>query len=413
MPNLLQLAITAGGGSIGSITTQIGDTFVDETGGNSYITYHFRCYPSPSPKNISLKIGNPLSFMVHILWTRLFDAHGLASWYDTMKLIHIIKEKHIDIVHLHNIHGYYVNIKMLIKYLKENNIPVVWTIHDCWNFTGHCAHFYEVDCNYWKDGCAKCPYKGRYPRSIWLNRSGKMFKLKKELFTSLENVVLVPVSDWQRNMLKESFLGNKRIVRIYNGIDTSVFKPCNNIDAIKSNYGLENKFVLLGVATGWGPDKGTLDYIRLSEKLPLDCQIVLVGVDDEAAKQFPPAIMCLPRTNSQQELVQLYSMADILMSLSYQESMGLTPVEAMACGTPAIVYDNTAQPEVIDENTGIVVETGNIEQVLSAVEVIRGKGKASYSNPCRERVNSHFAKKKCYSQYMEVYNNLLDYGRRN
>lgn len=408
MPNLLQIAITAGGGSIGSITTQIGDTFVETTGGNSYITYHFRCYPSPSPNNISVKIGNPLSFFVHILWTRLFDAHGLASWYDTRKLIKFIKKKHIDIVHLHNIHGYYVNIKILIRYLKKNNIPVVWTIHDCWNFTGHCAHFYEVKCNQWKDECAKCPYKGRYPKSIWLNRSDKMFKLKKELFTSLENVALVPVSNWQEDMLKESFLGNKKIVRIYNGIDTSVFKPCENVDLIKSKYGLKKKIVLLGVATGWGPDKGTLDYIELSKKLPLDCKIVLVGISSEYSKQFPSEILCLPRTNSQQELVQLYSMADILMSLSYQESMGLTPVEAMACGTPSIVYDNTAQPEIIDNNTGIVVETGNVNQVLTAVESIRRKGKQFYASFCREKAVALFEKNKCYQQYISLYKSILE-----
>lgn len=412
MPNLLQIAITAGGGSIGSITTQIGDSFVKTFGGNSFITYHFRCYPSPSSKNISIKVGTPLSFLVHILWTRLFDAHGLASWYDTKKLIRVIEEKHIDIVHLHNIHGYYVNIKMLINYLRENNIPVVWTIHDCWNFTGHCAHYYEVNCYRWKKGCAKCPYKKRYPKSILMNRSAHMFNFKKELFTSLDNVVLIPVSNWQEEILRESFLGNKRIIRVYNGIDTDVFRPCDNTDSIKSKYGLKNRFVLLGVATGWGPDKGSLDYIKLSKLLPKDYQIVLVGLNDDAAKQFPSDIMCLPRTNSQNELVELYSVADVLMSLSYQESMGLTIVEAMACGTPAIVYNNTAQPELVNTNTGIVVETGNVDQVYSAVKDIRKKGKQFYSNFCRERAESFFSNTKCYGQYMEVYNLILNsYGR--
>lgn len=409
MPNLLQIAITAGGGSIGNIATQVGDAFKDEFGGNSYITYHFRCRPSKSIKNISIKVGNRITFYFHIIWTRLFDAHGLASWYDTRKLIKFIKRNKIDIVHLHNIHGYYVNIKMLISFLKVNNIPVVWTIHDCWNFTGHCAHFYEVGCDLWKTGCTKCPYKNRYPQSVLLNRSEEMFKLKQRLFGSLNKLVLVPVSDWQCRMLQASFLGNKSIVRIYNGINTDIFKPIPNADSIKERYNLKGKFVVLGVATGWGPDKGTLDYIRLSQLLPEDVKIVLVGTNEEVSKQMPPAIMCLPRTNNQNELVELYSMADVLTSLSYQESMGLTPVEAMACGTPAIVYNNTAQPEVIDVTTGIVVETGNIEQTLNAILKIKESGKAYYSDACVLRVHNMFESKKCYHEYIQLYRKLLNY----
>lgn len=408
MPKLLQVAITAGGGSIGSITTQIGDAFIKEIGGESYITYHFRCHPSQSPDNRSIKVGNKVSFLIHILWSRLFDSHGLASWHDTKKLIQFIKSNKIDIVHLHNIHGYYVNISMLINFLRDSNIPVVWTIHDCWNFTGHCAHFYEVNCDLWKEECRKCPYKGRYPRSILMNRSGKMFRLKKDLFSSLEKVVLVPVSDWQEGMLRESFLGDKRIVRIYNGINTNIFKPQNNEEQIKQKYDLINKFVLLGVATGWGPDKGTLDYIELSKHLAQDIKIVLVGTNKEVANQMPSNILCLPRTNSMQELVDLYSMADILMSLSYQESMGLTPVEAMACGTPAIVYDNTAQPEIVDESTGIVVETGNVEKVLDAIRIIKTKGKNSYMEACRKRAINMFDSNKCYSEYVKIYRNYLN-----
>jgi glycosyltransferase involved in cell wall biosynthesis len=165
----------------------------------------------------------------------------------------------------------------------------------------------------------------------------------------------------------------------------------------------------LGVATGWGPDKGTLDYIELSKHLAQDIKIVLVGTNKEVANQMPSNILCLPRTNSMQELVDLYSMADILMSLSYQESMGLTPVEAMACGTPAIVYDNTAQPEIVDESTGIVVETGNVERVIDAIRIIKTKGKNSYKEACRKRAINIFDSNKCYHEYIQLYKTLLKY----
>ena len=405
-PKLLQIAIDAGSGSIGSITTQIGDAFVDSFGGKSYIAYHYRLFPSKSHKNVSFAIGNIFTFYFHVLWTRLFDAHGLASWSDTRKLINFIENNQVDIVHLHNLHGYYVNIKMLLKYLAKKDIPVVWTIHDCWNFTGHCAHFYDIQCDLWKRGCPKCPRKDRFPKSVWLNRSAQNFQIKKHLINSINKLVLVPVSDWQKRMLKESCLGTKTIVRVYNGVDTTIFKPKNS-DDLKNSLGLRGMFIILGVATGWGPDKGTLDYIELSKRIPDDIKIVLVGITKELASQMPSRILCIPRTNSQQELSAFYNMADVLTSLSYQESMGLTPVEAMACGTPSIVYNNTAQPELVDEKTGIVVETGNIEEVLLAVNSIRKKGKESYKESCINRALELFDKKVCYSQYIEIYKKLL------
>lgn len=407
MPNILQIAITAGGGSIGSIATQIGDTFVDTFGGKSFITYHFRCHPSKSPKNTSIKVGNKCTFLVHLLMTRLFDAHGYASWHDTKKLIQLIEKEHIDIVHLHNIHGYYVNIEMLIQYLAQHNIPVVWTIHDCWNFTGHCAHFFEVGCNMWKSGCEKCPYKSRYPGSLLFNRSKTNYKKKNELFHSLSDVVLVPVSDWEKNMLQESFMKDMDIRRIYNGIDLNIFHPCDNASEMREELNLENKFVILGVATGWGPDKGTLDYIELSKHLPVDMQIVLVGIPKDMKPQFPETIMCLPRTLNQQQLAEYYSMADVVTNLSSQESFGLTPVEGMACGTPAIVYNNTSQPELIDISTGFKVETGNVKGVIACLLEVKDKGKAYYSNKCRKRAELLFDKDECYNQYMNIYKELL------
>lgn len=411
MLKLLQIAITAGGGSIGSIATQIGDAFVDELGGKSFITYHFRCHKSQSPKNISIRIGNRLTFLLHVIATRIFDAHGLASYYDTYKLLRFIKREQIDIVHLHNIHGYYVNVKMLVNYLAKHNIPVVWTIHDCWNFTGHCAHFFEVNCDKWKtDGCHHCPYKNRYPGSLLLNRSAEMYKMKKSLFNSLQRVVFVPVSDWERQMLSESFLGGKKIKRIYSGIDVDIFKPTDNQENLRKTHNLEDKFVILGVATGWGPDKGTLDYIKLSKMLPESMKIVLVGTNEEARSQMPNSILCLPRTLNQNQLAEYYSMADVLTNLSTQESMGLTVVEAMACGTPAIVYNNTAQPELIDAHTGYKVETGNVEEVFTAIMEIRKKGKKYFTASCRNRVELLFDRKKCYGEYIEIYKDMI-YGR--
>jgi glycosyltransferase involved in cell wall biosynthesis len=402
MKKLLQINTVVNSGSTGRIAEEIGHTAIG-AGWKSYIAYGRNDRPSQSEL---IKIGNGRDIKMHGIQTRLFDRHGLGSKSATKELIGKIKEISPDIIHLHNIHGYYINIEILFKYLRNTNIPVVWTFHDCWPITGHCANFTFVGCEKWKTQCNNCPQKKNYPSSWVVDRSEKNYNLKKELFTSLPNLTLVPVSKWLSGILKESYLQHYPLHVIHNGINTEVFKPSlDNVFRIK--YRLENKFILLGVSTSWVKRKGLIDYIDLSKHLNSDYQIVLVGLSREQIEQLPDNILGIERTESLEELAIMYSEADIVLNLSYEETFGLTTVEGFACGTPGIVYNATASPELIDKSTGLIVEPGDINGLIDAIIQIKQNGKQSYSEACVNRAHRFYNKEDRYQEYIDLYDSLL------
>lgn len=402
MKTLLQINSVVNSGSTGRIAEEIGQTAI-AAGWKSYIAYGRNDRPSQSEL---IKIGNDWDIKMHGFQTRLFDKHGLGSRSATKELIGKISEISPDIIHLHNIHGYYINIEILFKYLRKTNIPVVWTLHDCWPITGHCSYFSFVGCEKWKIKCYDCPQKNSYPASWLIDRSEKNFHLKKELFTSLPNLTLVPVSKWLSGILKESYLLHYPLNVIHNGINTEVFKPSTH-NVFRKKYHFEYKFILIGVATSWGKRKGLKDYIELSKHLNSDFQIILVGLSRKQIEQLPDNILGIERTESVEELANMYSEADIVLNLSYEETFGLTTVEGFACGTPGIVYNATASPELIDETTGLVVEQGNIGKLIDAINKIKDKGKQSYSGACVNRAHRLYKKEDRYQEYIELYDSLL------
>lgn len=400
---IMQINIRVNMGSVSRITEQIGLKVLKQ-GWESYIAYG---RPSNPSKSELIPIGSYNEVKLHYLMSHLTGRHGLFSNRATKRLVEKIKEIQPDIIHLQNIHGYYINYKVLFEYLNSTDIPVVWTLHDCWSFTGHCSHFVTVNCEKWKTGCNNCPLIKKYPRSLFFDYSKENYELKKRLFTANVNLHIIAVSQWLANITKESFLGKKDIRVITNGIDLSVFTP-GEVDKCPINVLVDKKFVILAAATAWTEDKGILYYKMLSSRLKKDELIVLVGIGRDAQKNFPANIICLDKTKSQQELVLLYRRADLVMSLSKAETFGLTIVEAMACGTPSIVYDNTAQPELIDEQCGLIVPTGDIDALLKAIEEVRIKGKGYYSDACVERANKYFNKEERYNDYIELYRELCD-----
>jgi len=405
MKLLLQINSVVNSGSTGRIAEEIGQAAI-KAGWKSYIAYGRNDRPSHSKL---IKIGSDWDIKMHGIHTRLFDRHGLGSKSATKELIAKIKEYSPEIIHLHNIHGYYINIEILFHYLRNTSIPVIWTFHDCWPITGHCAHFTFVGCEKWKTQCSNCPQKKNYPSSWLLDRSEKNFHLKKELFTSLSNLTLVPVSNWLSGILKESYLQHYPIKVINNGINTEVFKPSSD-NVFRIKYRLENKFILLGVATSWGKRKGLNDYIDLSKHLNSDYQIVLVGLSQEQIEQLPDNILGIERTESVEELTNMYSEADIVLNLSYEETFGLTTVEGFACGTPGIVYNATASPELVDQSTGLVVEPGDINGLIDAIIQIKQKGKQSYSKACVNRAHRLYKKEDRFQEYIDLYESLLYNG---
>ncbi len=349
----------------------------------------------------SIRIGTDLDVKIHGVMTRITDKTGFYSSNATKKLVEEIKAYRPDIIHLHNIHGYYINIEILFNYLKSTHIPVVWTLHDCWAYTGHCCYYSVANCLRWKTGCYECPQKGAYPASILMDNSKWNYKKKKELFNSIK-MTLVPVSKWLAEEVHYSFLNKQPMKVIYNGIDLDTFKPTES--KFKEKHGILGKKIVLGVASTWDVRKGLKDFVKLSEMLDDSWKVVVVGVNDDELKSLPNCMIGVKRTNSVQELAEIYSAADVFFNASVEETFGLPTVEAMACGTPAIVYDTTALPEVVNESCGFVVKPHDLKSV---VDITRYIDKEKMSRACIANAVQFDCKKK-YFEYVELYRSLLN-----
>ncbi len=348
----------------------------------------------------SFKIGNPLSVYTDGVFTRLTDKAGHYSKGATDKLIKQIKEYDPDIIHLHNLHGYYLNVPMLFDYLKDADKPVVWTLHDCWAYTGHCCYYSMAGCDKWKlTGCTKCPQKKAYPASIFKDNSSRNFSEKNQMFHSVKNLHLVCVSKWLDNELRASFLKDIPSRVIYNGIDTSVFKPSSGNFRIK--YDVGDKRIVLGVASTWDTRKGLADFIGLSKILDERYKIVLVGLNDKQKASLPDNMIGIGRTDGPKELAEIYSASNVLFNASVEETFGLPNVESLACGTPVVAYNCTGIPETMTENDGYIVEPHDLKTVALKIGEICDAGK-------RIEVSSfRFPKDKTYEAYMKLYEELV------
>ncbi len=404
MYKLLQINSHSTYGAVGKLTEQLGRV-ASEQGWDTYLAAGKR-HSRPSAQK-TLSFDCVLSEYLHYLISLLFDAQGrgLASYVETKLLIRKIKKLDPDIIHIHQIHGSYINYQILLKYLAKTRAKIVFTLHDCWYYTGHCTHYDYHGCMKWKDGCHDCTQLHEYPRSLFRDSSKKNYSLKKELFTSISNATFITVSKWLEGEARRSFLKNLDIRTIYNGVDLNVFRFNPNTNLKLHD---DSKYVLLGISNGWDKMKGLDDYFKLREMLPNEYKIILIGVIYGQEKNFPKGVIGVPRTANVQTLVEYYSECDIVMNLSYQESMGMTTVEGMACGKPSIVYDRTASPELVDEETGFVVKAGDIQEVVDAViSICEGK---SSCNPisCRKRAELFYNKDIQYQKYIELYKELIN-----
>lgn len=404
MPTLIQITVEGNTGSTGTIAEAIGNIAI-KNGWNSYIAYGR--FPRSSNSKL-IRIGTDFDILLHGLKTRIFDNHGLGSINATKKLVKEINKIKPDIIHLHHLHGYYVNINILFRFLEATEIPVVWTFHDCWSITGHCCHFDHIGCEKWKSLCYSCPQYNEYPASLFLDKSEKNYILKKTLFNSLKNLTIVSVSKWLDNVVSESFLNSFSRKVIYNGVDTIKFSPnLDNSFIINSFPTLQNKKILLGVSGIWNDKKGFNDFMTLSKVLNEDEIIILVGLSKRQIKKLPLNIIGIEKTENNEVLKCFYSIANIFLNLSLEETFGLTTVEALACGTPVIVYNSTASPEIIDDQTGIIVEKRNFQKLREALNEILSNKKSKYSSKCRERALLLFDKNKRFEEYFDLYKSLL------
>lgn len=342
--------------------------------------------------------------VLHALGAKFFDLHGLLSTSQTKELVERIKAYHPDIIHLHNIHGYFCNFKVLFEYLDTIDTPVVWTMHDCWPFTGRCFHFVGVNCYKWKTGCYDCKAESGYTVSKYCDRSKSLYELKKSLFSSVKNLTMVPVSDWQAAFLKDSFLKGCHVHTIHNGVDLEKFKPLDG-DRLIRQHNLSGKFVILGVASPWNARKGLDDFCKLRLLLNEDYAIIMVGLKPAQINKLPKGIIGITRTESQKELAEYYSMADVFVNLTYQDTFPTVNLEALACGTPVVTYRTGGSPEAVDEKSGVVIKQGDIEGLLSVLCNLRLQNFSS--KDCRRRAVENFDKDRCFQEYISLYESLL------
>lgn len=312
--------------------------------------------------NNELYLDDKIGVYIHGLYTRITDKTGFASKKATRKLLHYLDDIKPDIVHLHNIHGYYVNIKMLFEYLSKKNIKVVWTLHDCWPFTGHCTHFLYKKCNKWKNGCYKCPQLNFYPKS-YVDNSKWNYNAKKKIF-NLKEILIVTPSNWLAKLCKESFLKNNKIIVINNGINQKIFTYRKS--NFKSKYGIENKKIILGISSDWTERKGFNDFIELSSKLTDDYVIVLVGLSKKHMKKLPSNIIPIERTNNQIELADIYNASDVFFNPTYEDNYPTVNLEASACGVPVFTYDSGGSIE--SAINGTIVK--NVDDFINKIEII-------------------------------------------
>lgn len=308
---------------------------------------------------ISSSFGNKL----HYLKSRLFDKHGLGSAFATRKFIKFIQDYNPDVIHLHNIHGYYLNYKILFNFLKTYEGKVIWTMHDMWPVTGHCAC--TLECEKWKTKCYKCSLKKEYPKTIF-SRATKNYFLKQSYFNGVKNLTIVTVSEWLKGELKKSFLSKYEIKVLNNGIDLSLFKPTESDFKVKND--LENKKILLAVADKWVERKGFNDFIELSKLLDDDTKLVMVGLTEEQKNNLPANILGITRTDNQQQLVEIYTAADLFINLTYSDNFPTVNLESLACGTPVLTYRTGGSPEMLTDKTGFIVDQGNIDAVVKIVK---------------------------------------------
>ncbi len=398
---VLQINSVYNYGSTGRIAESIGKKVID-TGGTSIVAYGRAANPGVSN---TLNIGNKRDQAWHLLNTRIFDTQGFHSTGATKELIARIKEQNPDIIHLHNLHGYYLNVDVLFEFLKTYNKPVVWTLHDCWAYTGHCCYYERVGCDKWKTECNHCPLKFLYPESFVFDNSPKNYNRKKRIFNQLPNLHIVTVSKWLEGQVSQSFLKGFPVHTIYNGINLEIFKSKSQND-LKEHSGFNNKKVILGVANEWSDGKGYSLFQELSNIMPTEWQIKLVGLSEKQLKNLPQNITGITRTKNQDELASLYNLADVYVTPSIAETFGMVVAEAMACGTPCVVNNSSALPELVTDEVGVVVNERTAKAYLEAIEKVLDKGKPEYKNNCVTRAAELFGIDTQLDAYYSLYEEL-------
>lgn len=345
--------------------------------------------------------GSPFENMLHLRLSQATGMHGCFSYFGTRELLRYLDDFRPDVLHLHNLHNWTIDLPLLFSYVKEKKIRTVWTLHDCWSFTGHCSLFDAIGCDKWKTKCHHCPQYKEYPKTF-VDSSACLYRLKKKWFSNVPDLTLVTPSAWLAGLVKESFLKDYPVRVINNGIDLRVFKPTPS--DFRERYGIGNRHILLGVAFGWGRRKGLDVFIDLAERLDREkYQIVLVGTNENTERSLPAHILSIRQTQDQAELAEIYTAADVFVNPTREENYPTVNMEAIACGTPVLTFDTGGSPEILDSTCGSVVPKSDIQTMHQ--EILRICETRPYSEEaCLAKARS-FDKNEKYKEYICLYEN--------
>lgn len=350
---IVQINTTCGVGSTGKIAVSISELLTDRGIENNILFS-----TATNGYGLGIACGKPGYTKIQALKSRILGNYGFNSHVETKRIIAELERLSPSVVLLHNLHGHDCNLEMLFSYFRQKQTKLVWVFHDCWTFTGYCTHFTYAKCDRWKNACHHCTQRKQF--SWFFDRSATLYQRKKALFSELDLTIVTP-SQWLADLVKQSFLKEYPVKVIHNGIDLSVFRPTPS-DFREKYHIPQDKFVLLGVAFGWGRRKGLDVFVELSRRLdPEKYQIVLVGTDDAVDKNLPENILSIHRTQNQQELAEVYTAADLFVNPTREDNYPTVNMEAIACGTPVVTFDTGGSPESVDEGTGVVVDCDDVD----------------------------------------------------
>ncbi len=394
---VVQINITGGSGSTGQICVAVSRLLTDQHIENIIFYSH-----GSSDVSVAVRYQKPYDVRFNTVKTRLCGDWGFEASSATRRLVKRMKQFEPDIVQLHNLHGHNINLKILFDYLRKSKVKVFWTFHDCWAFTGYCMHYDMIGCQKWQTGCKNCPQRSRFS---WLfDRSSTLYRRKKKLFSELDMTIITP-SCWMEREVKKSFLKDYPTKVIHNGVDTEIFRAVAS--DFRERYDLKEKKVILGVAFDWSSRKGLDVFVQLAERLPDDFHIVLVGTNERVEAQLPENVISIRRTQNKSELSAVYTAADVFVNPTREEVLGLTNLEALACGTPVVTFDTGGSPECINESCGIVVPKDDIDDLIRALTYICEE-RPFTAEACRKRARK-FEQDKQFRQYLDLYTAVQNY----
>ena len=396
---ILQINATYGLGSTGNIVRDIKHC-CEDNGIRCYVAYQ-----KTAEKDAGYKIGNCISKYLHSFLCRLEGKEAYYSSIATRKLLHYIEDLQPDIVHLHNLHNHYINLNLLLDYLAKSKIKTVITMHDCWFYTGGCFHYANADCLRWQHECGKCPLRYQATPAYLYDASSKVLFDRKSHLSAIDNLTVVGASKWIADEAKKSFLSSKNVCYIHNGFNLSVFKPTNS--DIRQKFGLMNKQVILGPTAKWLDKINQPTLNHFISQMNQNQVLVLFG-PGKVNQPLPTNVIIYGYTNSKDELAQLYSMADVFVNCSREDTLSSINLEAQACGTPVITYDATGSKETVCDGSGFAVSTGDYQSLWDKTNEILLNGKTTYTNQCRTFIEQEFELSKNYYKYIELYKSLMN-----